>query len=201
MEKLYNRIESKTLESLTVSPNLCCRSSIERSFSSISNASEADGECYLSASSIQSTQSDVSNKFREIFNLKTKNPNNPLIGFLNINSLRNKMIDLRKVVKKCLPDILVIEETKLNSGFKTENFLINNYQKPIRHDRNEFGGGLMHFFRKGVVCNRVPAFESLNNELICPDLLVCKKKWIILAFTDPQKLQTWNYFSENCLFH
>ena len=28
------------------------------------------------------------------------------------------------------------EETKLNADFKTESFLINNYQKPIRRDRN-----------------------------------------------------------------
>ena len=110
------------------------------------------------------------------------------------------MIDLRKVVKKCLPDILVIEETKLNSGFKTENFLINNYQKPIRRDRNEFGGGLMHFFRKGVVCNRVPAFESLNNELICPDLLVCKKKWIIFSIYRPPEASNLELFFRELSF-
>ena len=184
MEKLHHKIESKTLESLTVSQSLSCRSSNQRSFPSISNASEADGECSLSAPSIESTQLDGSNEFREIFILRTKNPNNPLIGFLNINSLRNKMIDLRLVVEKCLTDILVIEETKINSDFKTEIILINNYQKPIRRERNEFGGGLMQFVRKGVVCNRVPVFESLTNEIICSDLLVCKK---ILEFLTTAK--------------
>ena len=70
------------------------------------------------------------------------------------------MIDLRLVVEKCLPDILVIEVTKLISDFKTETFLANNYQKPIRCDRNEFGWGLMQIARKGVVCNRFPTFET-----------------------------------------
>ena len=88
-------------------------------------------------------QLDTFSDIGEIFDLRTKNPNNPLIGFLNINSLRNKIIDLRLVMERCLPDILVIEETKLNSDLKTEIFLINNYQRPIRRDRNEFGGGLM----------------------------------------------------------
>ena len=69
----------------------------------------------------------------EFFNLRIKNPNNPLIGFLNINSLRNKIIDLRLVMERCLPDILVIEETKLNSDFKTESFLIHNYQITINN--------------------------------------------------------------------
>ena len=61
------------------------------------------------------------------------------------------MIDLQLVVEKCLPDILVIEETKLNLEFKTEIFLKNNYQKPIRRDRNEFVGGLMQFKEVGNV--------------------------------------------------
>ena len=108
--------------------------------------------------------------------MRIKNQNTPLIGFLNVNSLRNKITDLRLVMERCLPDILVIEETKLNSDFKTESFLINNYQKPIRRDRNEFGGGLMQFVRKGVVCNRASALESHAIEIICSDPMVSKKR-------------------------
>ena len=102
-----------------------------------------------------------------------------------MNSLRNKITDLRLVMERCLPDVLVIEETKLNSDFKTEIFLINNYQKPIRRDRNEFGGGLMQFVRKGVVCNRVSTFESPAIEIICSDLMVCKKRWVIFSIYRP----------------
>ena len=90
-------------------------------------------------------------------------------------------------------------ETKLSSDFKTEIFLVNNYQKPIRRDRNEFGGGLMQFVRKGVVCNRVLTFESPNIEVICSDLMVCKRDGLFSAFTDPQMLPIWNCFLENCL--
>ena len=39
----------------------------------------AASECSLSASSIDSTQPDGSNEIREIFNLRTKNPNNSSI--------------------------------------------------------------------------------------------------------------------------
>ena len=63
-------------------------------------------------------------------------------------------------MEKCLLDVLVIEETKINSDFKTDIFLVNNYQKPMRRDRNEYGGGIMLYARKGVVCNRVPALET-----------------------------------------
>ena len=117
-----------------------------------------------------------------------------MIGFLNINSLRNKITDLRLVMERCLPDILVIEETKLNSDFKTESFLINNYQKPIRRDRNEFGGGLMQFVRKGVVCNRVSALESHAIEVICSDLMVSKKRWVIFSIYRPPDVSNLDLF-------
>ena len=89
-----------------------------------------------------------SNEIGEFFNLRTKNPNNHLIGFVKINSLRNIITDLRFVMERCFPDTSVIEETKLRSEFKTEFLLINKYLMPIRRDRNEFGGGLMQFIRK-----------------------------------------------------
>ena len=71
-------------------------------------------------------------------------------------------------MERCLPDILVIEETKLNSDLKTEIFLINNYQRPIRRDRNEFGGGLMQFVR-----NRVST-ELFATELFATEFLLLK---------------------------
>ena len=82
-------------------------------------------------------------------------------------------------------ELLGLQNSKLNSDFKTEIFLVNNYQKPIRRDRNEFGGGLMQFVRKGVVCNRVSSFESPNIEIICSDLMVCKKRWAIFSIYRP----------------
>ena len=150
-----------------------------------SNVSNTSAELSFSASSIGSMQQNISSDIEDIFNLRTKNPNNPIIGFLNINSLRNKITDLKMVMERCLPDILLVEETKLNSDFKTETFLMNDYQRPIRRDKNESGGGLMQFIRKGVVCNRVSTFECPTIELICSELMVCKKRWAIFSIYRP----------------
>ena len=128
---------------------------------------------------------DLSGDLENLFGLRVQYHNHPLIGFLNINSLRHKIVDLRIIVEKFLPDILVIEETKLNSEFKMETFLMNNYQTPMRRDRNEFGGGLMQYVRKGVVCSRVFLFEVASLELICSELTVNKKKWIIYSIYRP----------------
>lgn len=141
LEKSCNDEFSKTNGSPKIIPSLGFRSHDQHSLaSSTSNASNVPSECSSSVSSVKSMQQDISSDIGEIFELRTKNQNNPLIGFLKINSLRNKITDLKLVMERCLPDILVIEETKLNSDFKTEIFLVNNYQKPIRRDINEYGG-------------------------------------------------------------
>ena len=123
-----------------------------------------------------------------------KNPNNSLISFLNINSVRSKITDLRFVMERCLPDIMVIEETKLSSEFKTESFLINNYQKPIRPDRNEFRGCLIQIIRKGVACNRVSTFESPEIECIYSELVACKRRWVVFSVYRPPEASNMELF-------
>ena len=200
-EKSCNDEFSKTNGSLTISPRSGYRSHDQHSLSSsTSNASNVPSESSFSVSSVKSMQENISSDIGEIFKLRTKYQNNPLIGFLNINSLRNKITDLKLVMEKCLPDILVIEETKLNSDFKTEIFLVNNYQKPIRRDRNEFGGGLVQFVRKGVVCNGVSTFESPNIEIICSDLMVCKKRWAIFSIYRPPDASILELFFQRTVF-
>ena len=66
------------------------------------------------------------------------------------------------MAERCLPDILVIEETKLDKDFKKELFVINNYEYPMLEDRKHV--------RKGVVCNRITVCETQNIESICQNL-------------------------------
>ena len=46
-------------------------------------------------------------------NLRNAYQNNPLIAYLNINSLREKIISLREILKKVKIDVL-FDETKLD---------------------------------------------------------------------------------------
>ena len=101
------------------------------------------------------------------------------------------------MAERCLPDVLVIEETKLSKDFKTELFVMNNYQYPMRRDRNEFGGGLMQYVRKGVVCNRITAYETQNVESICSELTISKKRWMIFAvYRPPDSANLNSFFTE-----
>ena len=98
------------------------------------------------------------------------------------------------IAERCLPGVLLIEETKLNSDFKTESFLINNYKSPIRLDRSEFGGGLIQDSKNGIICNRLPKFEVSSLELVCSELVVAKKKWIIYSIYRPPNANIETFF-------
>ena len=56
-----------------------------------------------------------------------ENYKNPLIGYLNINSLRNKVLDLGIIMQELQLDYFVISETKLNESFPTSQFQIDGY--------------------------------------------------------------------------
>ena len=45
-----------------------------------------------------------------LLKLRLKYPRNPLIGYLNINSLRNKIIDVREMIGRLQLDYFVISE-------------------------------------------------------------------------------------------
>ena len=55
---------------------------------------------------------------------------NPIIEYLNINSLRTKILSLKEILHKAPIDILCIDETKLYENFPDAQFMIENYQFP-----------------------------------------------------------------------
>ena len=66
--------------------------------------------------------------------------NNPLIVCLNINSLRNKVIELGVILRELPLDYLVISETKLDYSFPNAQFKISGYE--VRQEiRQEFCHG------------------------------------------------------------
>ena len=70
---------------------------------------------------------------------------NPIIGYLNINSLQNKIVDLRQVLYESEMDIIAVLETKLSDEIPNPQFNIKGYYNPaqLRKDRTIHGGGLV----------------------------------------------------------
>ena len=61
---------------------------------------------------------------------------NPMIGYLNINSLRNKLKDLKVILKYLSLDYFILNETKLDESFPNAQFTFNGYEIRARRDRN-----------------------------------------------------------------
>ena len=53
---------------------------------------------------------------------------NPLTAYLNINSWRNKIIDLGEITSYLSPDYPVLSETKLDDSFPSAEFSIPDYE-------------------------------------------------------------------------
>ena len=121
---------------------------------------------------------------------------NPIIGYLNINSLRTKILSLKEILHKAPINIICIDETKLDEAFPDAQFMIENYQFPLLRDRNNKGGGKMVFIRKELLAKRLEDFEIKSTETICIELLISKKKWCIIFTYRPPKYDKKVFFQE-----
>ena len=72
-------------------------------------------------------------------NNRVKKANNAIIGHLNINSFRNKLVFAEEIIQ--VFDIFLASESRLDNTFATNLFKINGY-KIYRYDQNQFGRGL-----------------------------------------------------------
>ena len=77
-----------------------------------------------------------------------------MIGCLNINSLAAKF-DLLKVIIGNNLDILVLDVTRIDESFPSNQFLIPGYTKPYRMNRNKMGGGIMIYVKENIPSKEV----------------------------------------------
>ena len=76
------------------------------------------------------------------------------MAHLNINSIRNKIEDLKTLIAQNV-DILAVSETKLDESFPTSQFLIDGFKKPFLYDKNANGGGILVYIRDKVPANEI----------------------------------------------
>ena len=96
-----------------------------------------------------------------LHDLRFEYPKNLFCGYLNINSLRNKIHDLRLTIHDVPLDYFVISETKLHNSFPNAQLTIKNYEIRARRDRYKHGGGLIEFVRKGLTCKGLRKYISI----------------------------------------
>ena len=119
---------------------------------------------------------------------------NPLIGYMNISSLRNKISDLRVLLHDLQLDYFLISETKLNESFPSPQFAIENYEIRARRDRDGHGGGLIEFLKKDITCKRVKQFETVISESIYSEITISTKKWFCMGIYRPRNFNNLDMF-------
>ena len=107
-----------------------------------------------------------------LHDFRLKYPQNLLIAYLNINSLRNKIIDLREIISYLQLDYFVLSETKINDSFPSAQSDMSGYEIRARRDRNGMGGGIIEYVRREVICKRLKDFETTISESICSELVI-----------------------------
>ncbi len=132
-------------------------------------------------SEITDDEPDQANAFDEIRN---RRPTDLFLAYLNINSLRNKVIDLRDMLRTIPVDILGISETKLDHTFPNAQFNIDGYRL-FRKDRNQHGGGLLAYMRADIPCRQIRTLETKSTESVTLELQLNKTKCVIVVAYKP----------------
>ena len=84
----------------------------------------------------------VSFDIKGFADIRKRFPYNSLIGYIIVNSLKEKVIPFREVLSKAPIDVLCVDENKLDSSVPDHQFKIEGYQfPPFSWDRNSKGEG------------------------------------------------------------
>ena len=95
------------------------------------------GDDELNGSHLKLSEDDISTNEADwisiVHCLKKKHIQNVAIGYLNINSLRNKFDNSMGLIGNAI-DVHIFAETKLDSSFPKGQFKIPGYKQPNRFD-------------------------------------------------------------------
>ncbi|RNA20744.1 RNA-directed DNA polymerase from mobile element jockey-like [Brachionus plicatilis] len=101
--------------------------------------------------------------------LKTKNQNNLTILHWNCKHLPSKLIILKQFLSIHKPDIMLLNEIKMDITLCNYHLNFQNYQT-ISKMINVSGGGVAMLILKYLDFSQIESFDSLNLELISIDL-------------------------------
>ena len=87
--------------------------------------------------------------FPELKSFKGKHHKKLIFAHLNVNSLRNKFIEIAPILANGYCDILALSETKLDESFSSSVFHVRDFNL-LRKDRNGNGGGMAFYVRSSL---------------------------------------------------
>ena len=151
------------------------------SHASLDSPSTPENQDYNEVNVSTSLSTTLANLSDTLKIIKKYNLNRLIIGQININSLRNKFDSLVAIIKPHI-DILVVNETKLDSSFPAQQFAMEGYALPYRLDISSNAGGTLIYVRDDIPC-RVLNTHSSNNSIegIFLEINLRKVKWLVFG--------------------
>ena len=129
---------------------------------------------------------DASSPSHPIKRFKMKYPKNMIISHYNINSVRNKFIEIESVLIDDCIDIFGITETKLDESFPRDQFKVNNF-KLERQDRDSRGGGIMVYVRD-TIPHRIEKGTHEGIDFMIVELSMKNRKWNVIFIYRPPRV-------------
>ena len=131
------------------------------------------------------TPKTLVSSLEDLYNLRAFYPKNIILSYINVNSIRNKLDDLKLLQGKSL-DIICISETKLDETFPTVQLAIEGFSKPYGLDVTSDSGGLP-FYVKADLPSKLIRFYNFPNEIQCIpiELNISTKKYALLSIYRP----------------
>ena len=130
--------------------------------------------------------------------MKSQSPDKLILGQLNINSVRNKFDGLKLVIDNKI-DLFLISEAKLDDSFPMEQFLMEGFATPYRHDRNSKGGGLLLYIWEDIPSKRLWYKTNYDIETLIVEINLKKRKTFLNESYNPNKNQISHHLE--CLNH
>ena len=129
-----------------------------------------------------STECEAMDPAKRLNEIKKKNPWNPSLAYININSIRYKHNELFTRAQNNI-DILSIAEAELDSSFPSAQFLVHGYKTPYRKDGNKHGGGLLVYVKEDIPCCQLTNHPPVHNllDIIAVELNFWRQIWLLIV--------------------
>ena len=125
--------------------------------------------------------------FPEMQNFRKVHHNKLIFAHLNINSMRNKFLEISSILNNGYCDILGLSETKLDDSFQNSQFHANDFTLH-RNDRDEHGGGVAFYVRSSIphrIRKDIGVAKHAVENLVLETRLRKEKCFFILIYKPP----------------
>jgi exonuclease III len=136
---------------------------------------------------LNSDNSVAVNPADDLVTVRKSYPKNVLMAYLNVNSIRYKIVEVEHIMRNSNLNIFGISETKIDSSFPDKQFQLQGYNM-FRKDRTCHGGGLLVYVQSHILCRRRMDLETSITENITLEVNLGGKVYYVVFMYRPPKL-------------